>query len=93
MSNRRSLININCLSQIEQVFFYQMFLDIHILALGVALKDVKELRAVASSPADDNAINLKSFDELEVVKQRIFRDLAKSVCPRKLTCYKCIKYN
>ncbi|KAL4226368.1 hypothetical protein ACF0H5_014351 [Mactra antiquata] len=54
---------------------------IHIIALGVGLKDVKELRAVASPPADDNAISLKNFEELEAVKQRIFNDLAKSVCP------------
>ncbi|XP_045165576.2 uncharacterized protein LOC123529337 [Mercenaria mercenaria] len=56
---------------------------IQIIALGVGLKDVKELRAVASPPADVNAISLKNFDELEVVKQRIFNDLAKSVCPQR----------
>lgn len=53
------------------------------MAVGVGLKNVTELRNVASEPVDDNAIALKDFEELAKVKQRIFNDLSSSVCPRK----------
>lgn len=64
------------------IVYISNFAGIQIIALGVGLEDVKELRAVASPPVDDNAIPLKDFKELEKVKQRLFNDLAKSVCPR-----------
>lgn len=51
----------------------------------MGLKDNEEIRAVASPPADENAVPVKDFGELKVVKERIFTDVAKSVCPRK--CY------
>ncbi|KAH3828049.1 hypothetical protein DPMN_129998 [Dreissena polymorpha] len=55
---------------------------IHIIALGVGLKNGTELRAVASPPIDDNAILLTDFEELEKIKEKIFNDLASTICPQ-----------
>ncbi|XP_052778428.1 uncharacterized protein LOC128215858 [Mya arenaria] len=55
---------------------------ITIVGIGVGLKNATELRNIASSPADENAVLLKDFDELKKVTDRIFNDLASSICPQ-----------
>jgi len=54
------------------------------VAVGLGLKNVTELRNVASPPADENAITLRDFEELKKIKRRMFNDLSSGVCPRKL---------
>ena len=55
---------------------------IHIVAIGVGLKNTTELRQIATPPADDNAVQLANFDGLKAITERIFNDLSSSVCPR-----------
>lgn len=48
---------------------------IHIYAIGIALTDTRELDAMASVPSSDNSFNVNSFDELNILKQKVFSAL------------------
>ncbi|XP_061195997.1 collagen alpha-1(XIV) chain-like [Saccostrea echinata] len=50
---------------------------IHIFAIGIALKDLREINGIASQPASVNAFAIDSFDELEGLNEKI----SNSVCP------------
>jgi hypothetical protein len=51
--------------------------DIHIYAIGIALKDLKEVNGIASQPASLNVFAVNTFDELEGLDEKIFE----SSCP------------
>ncbi|CAC5388786.1 Delta-like protein 1,Neurogenic locus notch homolog protein 2,Fibropellin-3,Delta-like protein 4,Sushi, nidogen and EGF-like domain-containing protein 1,Sushi, von Willebrand factor type A, EGF and pentraxin domain-containing protein 1,Delta-like protein C,Fibropellin-1,Delta-like protein B,Neurogenic locus notch homolog protein 1 [Mytilus coruscus] len=46
---------------------------IHIYAIGIGLSDTRELDAMASRPASKNSFKVKSFDELAVLNDQVFR--------------------
>ena len=50
---------------------------IHIYAIGIALKDLREVNGIASEPASLNVFAVDSFDELEGLDERIFE----ATCP------------
>jgi Mg-chelatase subunit ChlD len=52
---------------------------IHIYAIGIGLRDTRELDGMASEPASENSFNVKSFDELSVLSEKIFE----AFCPGK----------
>ena len=62
------------------VFLYHV-IGVQIIGLGIGLKEDKELNGVVSPPYEKNAISLKTFGELDKIKQRIV-NLASSSCPR-----------
>lgn len=45
---------------------------IHIYAIGISLKDFKEVNEIASDPASTNVFIVNTFDELEDLDERIF---------------------
>ncbi|XP_021375367.1 uncharacterized protein LOC110464458 isoform X14 [Mizuhopecten yessoensis] len=51
--------------------------DIHIYAIGIGLKDTKELDGIANKPASENSFNVQTFDELHVLSDQVFS----SLCP------------
>ena len=59
------------------VFIFQ---QIHIYAIGIGLTDTKEVDAIASQPASANSFNVKDFDELKGLPQKIFSG---ALCPGK----------
>jgi hypothetical protein len=50
---------------------------IHIYAVGIGLKDTRELDGMASVPASENSFNVQSFDELAALSDTVFQ----SFCP------------
>ncbi|CAG2244074.1 unnamed protein product [Mytilus edulis] len=44
---------------------------IHIYAVGIGLRDTRELDAMASEPASENSFNVQSFDELAVLSDQV----------------------
>ena len=50
---------------------------IHIYAIGIALKDLREVNGIASEPASLNVFAVDSFDELEGLDEKIFE----ATCP------------
>ena len=50
---------------------------IHIYAVGIGLRDTRELDAMASVPASENSFNVQSFDELAALTDRVFQ----AFCP------------
>ncbi|CAG2240336.1 COL6A [Mytilus edulis] len=50
---------------------------IHIYAVGIGLRDTRELDAMASEPASENSFNVQSFDELAVLSDQVFQ----TFCP------------
>lgn len=46
--------------------------DIHIYAVGIGLKDLKEVNGIASEPASTNVFAVNTFDELEGLDEKIF---------------------
>ena len=44
---------------------------IHIYAIGIGLKDKREVNGIASVPADENAFFVQSFDELQLMDEAI----------------------
>ncbi|CAG2185535.1 COL6A [Mytilus edulis] len=50
---------------------------IHIYAVGIGLRDTRELDAMASEPASENSFNVQSFDELAVLSDQVFQ----AFCP------------
>lgn len=53
---------------------------IHVYAIGIGLRDTRELDAMASPPAEDNSFKVKEFSELSGLKPKLFT----SVCEGKL---------
>uniref|UniRef100_A0A8W8KW43 VWFA domain-containing protein n=1 Tax=Magallana gigas TaxID=29159 RepID=A0A8W8KW43_MAGGI len=50
---------------------------IHIYAIGIALRDLKELNGIASEPASTNVFAVNNFDELKGLDETIFAPM----CP------------
>ncbi|XP_071148584.1 matrilin-3-like [Mytilus edulis] len=44
---------------------------IHIYAIGIGLRDTRELDGIASVPSRENSFNVQSFDELSVLSDRV----------------------
>ncbi|XP_060566778.1 uncharacterized protein LOC132725621 isoform X26 [Ruditapes philippinarum] len=53
--------------------------NIHIYAVGIGLRDTRELDGIASTPHTENSFNVQSFDELKGLDKKIFSAL----CPTK----------
>lgn len=53
---------------------------IHIYAVGIGLRDTRELDAMATPPASENSFNVQSFDELAALTDKVFQ----AFCPGKL---------
>ncbi|XP_021375359.1 uncharacterized protein LOC110464458 isoform X7 [Mizuhopecten yessoensis] len=51
--------------------------DIHIYAIGIGLKDTKELDGIANKPTSENSFNVQTFDELNALSDQVFS----SLCP------------
>lgn len=50
---------------------------IHIYAVGIGLRDTRELDAIATPPATENSFNVQSFDELTALSEKVFQ----AFCP------------
>ncbi|CAE1248471.1 unnamed protein product [Acanthosepion pharaonis] len=46
--------------------------NIHIYGIGIGLADTKELSKIASPPISENMFVVKTFDELSVLKEKVF---------------------
>ncbi|KAK3599021.1 hypothetical protein CHS0354_012500 [Potamilus streckersoni] len=55
---------------------------IHIYAIGIGLSDTRELDAIASTPASANSFSVRTFDELKVIKEKVFSSLCPGETPR-----------
>ncbi|KAK3083413.1 hypothetical protein FSP39_021982 [Pinctada imbricata] len=53
---------------------------VHIYAIGIALRDKREVNAIASIPAEENAFFTDDFDYLEGLEE----DILQSICDGKL---------
>ncbi|XP_021360849.1 matrilin-4-like [Mizuhopecten yessoensis] len=51
--------------------------EIHIYAIGIGLRDTKELDGIANKPASDNSFNVQTFEELNALSDQVFS----SLCP------------
>ncbi|CAE1248468.1 COL6A [Acanthosepion pharaonis] len=51
--------------------------NIHIYGIGIGLADTKELSQIASPPISENMFVVKTFDELSVLKEKVFEQF----CP------------
>jgi hypothetical protein len=57
--------------------------NIHIYAVGIGLRNTRELDRIASTPHTENSFNVQSFDELKGLDKKIFSAL----CPSEYSCF------